>query len=401
MKEQAQTVMSHPCPVCGRDESRLFFEIAGAPVFCNVLWPSRTEALAAPQAPIRLGYCDRCGLIRNLAFEPARVAYSPAYENSLHCSREFQGYAAALAAELVRNHGLRGRTVVEIGCGQGEFLGMLRRAGAGRAVGFDPAYDPARDPRGGGGDADVTIHNAPFDPARLTVPADCICCRHVLEHIPGPVEFLDAVGRALHGRREALAYFETPNALHTLQRLGVWDIIYEHCNYFTPTALENAFLQAGFRPLGTREVYGGQFVALEARMEGRTAGSSPGRVPPGDMAPLVDGFAEAYRRRRDAWSRRLREIHRSGARVAIWGAGSKGACFLNALGITADAVPYAVDINPRKHGRFIPGTGQEVVPPSRLRDYRPETLIVMNPIYGPEIRRTLRQLSVEAELAFA
>ena len=55
----------------------------------------------------------------------------------------------------------------------------------------------------------------------------------------------------------------------------------------------------------------------------------------------------------------------------------------------ADAVTYAVDINRRRHGTFIAGTGQPIVGPESLADHPPHTLIVMSPIYLPEIQAEL------------
>ena len=64
-------------------------------------------------------------------------------------------------------------------------------------------------------------------------------------------------------------------------------------------------------------------------------------------------------------------------------------------------LPYVVDLNPRKHGRFVVGTGQEIVPPSTLRQYRPQWVILMNAIYAEEIGQTLRELNVNAEAVAA
>ena len=81
----------------------------------------------------------------------------------------------------------------------------------------------------------------------------------------------------------------------------------------------------------------------------------------------------------------------------LWGSGSKGVAFLNTLA-GAELIEYVVDINPYKHGKFMAGTGQEIVAPERLRDYRPDVVIAMNPIYLNEIQRSLDELGVAAEL---
>jgi hypothetical protein len=71
--------------------------------------------------------------------------------------------------------------------------------------------------------------------------------------------------------------------------------------------------------------------------------------------------------------------------------------FLTTLRIQ-DEIEYAVDINPYKHGTYMAGTGQQIVAPEFLREYRPDVVIVMNPIYCNEIRRDLNRMGVTAEL---
>ena len=81
----------------------------------------------------------------------------------------------------------------------------------------------------------------------------------------------------------------------------------------------------------------------------------------------------------------------------IWGAGSKGVAFLTTLGV-GDGLAYAVDINPHKHGFFMPGTGHEVVSPAYLREGLPDVVVVMNEIYEVEIRRKLAEMGLAPEL---
>ncbi len=66
-----------------------------------------------------------------------------------------------------------------------------------------------------------------------------------------------------------------------------------------------------------------------------------------------------------------------------------------------DQIVYAVDINPRKQGMYLAGTGQQVVPPEFLRDDKPDVVIVMNPIYENEIRRLTKSLGLTPEFMCA
>jgi hypothetical protein len=108
-------------------------------------------------------------------------------------------------------------------------------------------------------------------------------------------------------------------------------------------------------------------------------------------------FEVSYRQQLHAWKRKLQQISEREQRAVLWGAGSKAVSFCTTLGVNGE-LEYLVDVNPHKHGKFLPGTGHKVVPPQFLKDYRPDVVIAMNPIYCNEIRGDLAQMGVNAEL---
>ena len=71
--------------------------------------------------------------------------------------------------------------------------------------------------------------------------------------------------------------------------------------------------------------------------------------------------------------------------------------FLTTLKIQEE-IEYAVDVNPHKHGTYMAGTGQKIIAPELLREYNPDVVIVMNPIYCNEIRQDLNKMGLTAEL---
>lgn len=384
------------CRVCGGGGLEVFFELPQVPTHCNVLWPTREEALQAPRGDIRLAFCPACGHVYNVAFNPALMSYSQAYENSLHFSPRFQRYAEGLAARLVERYDLRGKDIVEIGSGKGDFLRMLCEQGGNRGVGFDPSHDPD------------LLQDAPPEGLRFVqdfysaryadYQADLICSRHVLEHIEQPRAFIQDVRHAVGDRPHTTVYFEVPNVLYTLRDMGIWDVIYEHCSYFSASSLGRLFTACGFDVLCLEEAYGGQFLGIEAVPAQAEAGTQ--QAPGNDlreMARDVAAFAENYRGKVSLWRRRLSQIGGAGRRAVIWGAGSKGVTFLNTLR-AGDTVTHVVDINPRKQGRYVAGTGQRIVPPEFLRSERPDVVLVMNPLYLDEIRQTLATLGLTPEV---
>jgi SAM-dependent methyltransferase len=387
------------CPICNSTGAAAFFEIFQMPVHCNVLWPTQDAAIRAPRGDVRLGFCGSCGHIFNLAFDPALVQYTQDYENSLHFSPRFQSYAEWLAVRLIERHDLHGKDIIEIGCGKGDFLTLLCEQGRNRGVGFDPSY--VSEHEAGEAAERITFIRDFYSERYASCKADFICCRHVLEHVRFPHDFLITVRRAIGNRPGTAVFFEVPNVLFTLRDLGIWDLIYEHCSYFSPSSLSRLFTSCGFDICDLAETYEGQFLCIEALpSEGLADSEYDPRDGSEEVACDAVAFADKYRSKVQNWRRHLDRIARAGQRVVVWGAGSKGVTFLNALD-TQGRIAYAVDINPRKQGMYVAGTGQRVMPPEFLRSYRPDVVIVMNPVYQDEIRQFTGGLGLAPEFMCA
>lgn len=376
-----RTIRPTACPVCGGTARRTLAWLPDVPVMCNVLWPTQAEAQRAPRGDIDLVMCGDCGFAWNAAFDPGVVDYSQRYENCLAFSAVFRDYAADLARRLVERHGLRGKRVVEVGAGSGEFLATLCALGGSRGVGFDPSYDETR----AGAPRPDNLEFIPdtFPPSQPTT-GDFVVCRHVLEHVDPPSAVLDGIRTSVLPANGSLrGYFEVPDAGYMLSRRMLWDVIYEHCGYFAAPNLRLACERAGFRTLDVGTSFGGQYLWAEVEL-------AP--VQPSDPARKVSallaegaGFADEFEQTLTTWRERLKELTASGS-VLVWGAGSKGAMFLNLVGRDLALV---VDANPRKHGSFVPCSAQKVISPEDAADLDPDYVVVMNPLYVDEIRATL------------
>lgn len=366
------------------------------PVFCNLLWSDQRAAQTCPRGDVHLAFCSNCGFIGNATFDPERLQYSQAYENSLDFSPHFQDYAKSLATRLVERHHLQDKSVIEIGCGKGDFLYLLCTLGNNHGIGFDPTYIPLPEHEALGQQFQVIQDY--YSEHYANLQADFISCRHTLEHIPQPMNLLQTVRRVIGDRSNTTVFFEVPNALDTFRHLAIWDIIYEHCCYFPPVTLAYAFSSSGFQVHGLSEEYSGQFLCIEA-----TPGEPVSQLTEQQLDAVkqltndIKTFSTNFCNKVSVWKDKLEQISQQGQQAVIWGGGSKGVMFLNLLG-GAKPVEYVVDINPRKQGMYAAGTGQRIVPPAFLSEYQPDVVFVMNPIYENEIRQTLHSIGVSSEI---
>lgn len=334
------------------------YRVADLPVLQNRTFADPASAKASASADMLLVQDEKSGLIFNQAFDANKLSYDADYQNEQAHSGQFQKHLSDVEGIIARH--FKGRELIEVGCGKGYFLELLK--GLGYAItGIDPAYE--------GSNADVI--KAPFTRG-LGLAADAIVLRHVLEHIQDPVSFLAEMADANQGGQ---IYIEVPCFDWILEHRAWFDLFYEHVNYFRLDDLRRMFgtvHEAG-------HLFGGQYLYIVADLA--TLRLTPEQPVP--RLELPPGFTSSLERAVQI----IQATPEQGS--AIWGASSKGviySLFLQRAGVAVDRV---VDINPAKQGRYLPLSGVRVSSPQEAMDALPEgaNLFVMNSNYLEEIKR--------------
>jgi hypothetical protein len=301
-------------------------------------------------------------------------------------SPTFRVFATELADHLIGRYQLHGGCVLEVGAGKGDFLELVARRGNLVGIGLDPAA-PEREEPG------LHLRRERLGPEHALLPFDLLCCRHTLEHVPEVSAFLRLV-RTVAARASRPVFFEVPDMERILAEGAFWDVYYEHCSYFSPASLRALFEREGFRILDLHRGYGDQYLLCEAvPSDPGDPGGHPWDPPGEELTDLVVGFLRAVSATQARLAEQFEEAQRQGQRVVVWGAGSKAVALLSAVP-AASIVDMVVDVDPRKHGRFLPGSGHQIVAPDALVDRRPDLVVVMNPLYQPEIAAQLHHLGV-------
>ncbi len=379
------------CPVCESSRLNAFLQRSQVPVHQNLVVTSQSAARSVTRGELDLVVCEDCGFVFNQAFDLARLAYGEDYDNTQSCSAYFDTYLDGLVKDLVERQGVHDSIIVEVGCGKGQFLRKLVNfAGAGnKGFGFDPSYvGPDSDLEGR-----LTFRRCYYDDTCTDVAADVVVCRHVIEHVPEPMTLLRSVRAALRHSPGARVFFETPCVEWILRNRVVWDFFYEHCSLFSAGSLGTAFRRAGFAVESVEHIFGGQYLWLEARV----SEALPAVQSRNETAALARAYAVDEARLCQKWLDRLNEIKARG-KVAIWGAGAKGATFANLVDPNCMLIDCVVDLNPNKQGCFIPGTGHSIVAPVELQRRGIRSAVLMNPNYYEENRRLLAKAGIEIDL---
>lgn len=385
------------CPSCSEQDIRIFHAIKDVPVNSVMNCHTREQALSFPRGDIILGLCGQCGFIYNTAFDRERVRYSAECEESQGYSPTFNAFAEKLARDLVDRYGLHKKKIIEIGCGKGQFLKLICALGRNTGVGFDPAFIPGRGDRGHPAQ-EIEFVKDYYSEKYSDYQGDFICCRMTLEHIPDTAAMVETVRRSIGKRPDTIVFFQVPDVVRIMRDCAFEDIYYEHCSYFSPGSLARLFQRHGFDVIDLQREYENQYVCLEAKPADRPREiDHPLYEDVGTMTDLVNGFESVYPSVLDHWQTRLEQYKLQSKRVVIWGGGSKGVAFLNAIGESA-AIDYVVDIHPYRQQTYMAGSGQQIVTPAFLEEFRPDVVIIMNKIYREEIKAELTKRGLKPEL---
>ena len=334
--------------------TRVLYRKAQFPVLQNRLYSSMEEAIGCPKGDIAIVQNLSTGLVYNAAFRPELMVYDADYNNEQSISGVFQTHLDEAAQLIEARMGKTG--LVEVGCGKGFFLELLLKRGV-EVTGFDSTYD-------GGNPRVVKRH---FEPGIIKSPVRGLILRHVLEHIPGPIDFLFRLRQA--NGDQGLIYIEVPCFDWIMHRRAYFDIFYEHVNYFRLSDFHRMF--GGVIESG--RCFGDQYLYIVADL-------TTLRTPSVDEPYAVEFPAD--------FLSGLSSCQQSSTNVCVWGGASKGVIFSllrERMGMPVDMV---IDINPAKRGKYLPGTGLQVQSPAEALEKLAagSSIYVMNSNYLQEIK---------------
>jgi hypothetical protein len=337
---------------------------------------------------IHLRICRECGHIFNHTFDPQLVEYTPEYENSLHfpnISRITRGLSPGISSRPMAygtSAWSRSGAARENFCKSCASLVTMRVWAWTQAI----RRRVQAAARGRNKDLFKTFIRLATRLPKSGLSAAGMCSSTSSGRSSSPAVF--------GARSNPAVYFEVPNFTYTLGDLGIWDLIYEHCSYFSRSSLVRLFMRNSFRVVNVSERYSGQLIGIECFADRTDIGASSSDEDIDRIQASAASFAERMSLKVEHWKGRLHQLPCAGKRTALWGGGSKGV-------VRPEQVGYMIDINPRKQGRYVAGTGHRIVPPNFLSEYRPDVVVIMNGVYQEEIRAELVRLDLSPELMAA
>ncbi|MEU2085122.1 class I SAM-dependent methyltransferase [Streptomyces albus] len=397
------------CRLCGSAAMASVVDLGATPPCESFLAADQLDQ-PEPAYPLHLRVCTDCWLAQiPPLITPEETFTQYAYFSSY--STSWVEHAGAFVDGAVRRLELdaagEDAFVVEVASNDGYLLRHMVDRGI-RCLGIEPSVNVGAAAR----EAGVPTLTAFLDPAtgaRVRAehgPADLVVANNVYAHIPDVVGFTRGL-RALVAD-DGWVSIEVQHLLSLIEQNQYDTIYHEHFQYYTVASAARALASGGLALVDVEllPTHGGS-IRLWARpveaagepsdgtspaagaLPGRTRGEAPGSRE--RVAGVLDrekaaglqelsGYTEFSARvakvRRDLL-RFLIEAAERGETVVGYGAPGKGNTLLNHCGIRPDLLPYTVDRNPYKHGRFTPGTRIPILPPEQISADRPDYVLVL------------------------
>jgi hypothetical protein len=383
------------CRHCKAPLINVFLDLGFAPPSNAYL---TAEELRAPEKhyPLKLFVCDRCWLVQTEDFARADELFRHDYAYFSSTSAGWLDHAARYARAMTDRLALGSQSlVIEVASNDGYLLKNFVAADI-PCLGIEPTASTAAAAEKLG----VPVLREFFGEAlgkRLASEgrqADLIAGNNVYAHVPDINDFTAGLKAAL--KPNGTITLEFPHLMRLIQHAQFDTVYHEHFSYLSLHTVSRIFKQAGLRVFEVEELptHGGSL---------RVFGCHADDVRPTDSSVAALSSEEERRglrtlksyaafqqhadRLKDDLVAFLIEHKRSGKKIAAYGAAAKGNTLLNYAGIRPDLLPWVCDASTSKQGKFMPGSHIPILPPSALKDFRPDLVLILPWNIADEIRQ--------------
>jgi 2-polyprenyl-3-methyl-5-hydroxy-6-metoxy-1,4-benzoquinol methylase len=383
MKET--THESSSCRFCGTPLWDSFADLGMSPVANSYIKPENLRDME-PFYPLHAYVCGNCLLVQLEKFQsPTEIFSDYAYFSSY--SESWLQHARDYALDMMERFGIdRSSQVIEIASNDGYLLRNFRDAGV-PVLGVEPAANVAEVARQAGIPSVVKFFGVQTAQELVDggTRADLLIGNNVLAHVPDLNDFVGGMKIVLapHG----IITMEFPHLMRLIEENQFDTIYHEHFSYFSLLTVVRVFAKHGLTIFDIKELptHGGslRIYARHQEDDGKAISDAVN-----DLLEREREFGLAEMETYAAFSEQVRETKRkllefligakrAGKSIVSYGAPAKGNTLLNYCGVRADFIDYTVDLSPHKQGLYLPGTRIPIHSPEKIRDTRPDYVLIL------------------------
>lgn len=385
------------CRFCGSPLHDVFLDLGSAPP-SNAYLDEVTIGAPETWFPLKLFTCGDCRLVQVDEVQHHAELFSASYAYFSSYSSSWLAHARNYVSTAQERLGLdRGSFVVEVASNDGYLLQYVSDAGI-RCLGIEPTKSTAEAARQRGIETVERFlgKRSAEDIVGERGRADLIVANNVFAHVPDLNDFVAGLAALL--APAGTLTLEFPHLKQLVARRQFDTVYHEHFSYFSLHTAMRVLAAHGLAIWDAEELgtHGGslRLWVSHARLARPVLPGVQSLLDQESRAGMLgDAYYRGFQAQADAVKNDLLafllEQRRLGKRVVGYGAAAKGNTLLNYAGVRPDLLPWVADASPHKQGKWLPGSRIAVVDEARLREERPEIILVLPWNLRPEITSQL------------
>jgi SAM-dependent methyltransferase len=374
------------CRHCCSDLKLSFLDLGSAPP-SNAYLTAEQLRKSELWLPLRLLVCESCWLVQTEDYTGREALFSEDYAYFSSFSTSWLAHAKDYVECMIQRFRLGAAScVVEVAANDGYLLQYVKQANV-PCYGIEPTKSTASIAREKGIEIVESFFGVELA-EKLTSrgkAADLIVANNVLAHVPDINDFVSGFSRLL--KPTGVATFEFPHLLKMVQENQFDTAYHEHYSYLSLNSALRIFKHNGLQIFDVEELstHGGSLRVYAQRSDIGTL--IPTTKITNILREEIDAGVEtgifyrhfqcAAEKIKDDLICFLIEAKREGLKVGAYGAAAKGNTMLNFAGVRPDLLPYVVDRNPAKQGKFMPGSRIPIVNEAHLKNHQPDRIIIL------------------------
>lgn len=363
------------CLLCGSTDVKVAFHLPGASRLSQkLLTADELKHGGDDRIAVDLYSCNACDMVQ---VDPSTLRqpsdYWVNYLNSRAATELYVEYDRHLADTLVNRYKLKGKTCIEVGCGDGYFSNELMKRGV-SVTAIEPSSRACKVAAAKYGVKTINAYLDDQITTRVSEKFDSFVCKQVMDLLEGANDLLRNLGSIL--KPGAIGLIDVPSLTKTLLDKRYYSVIPDRVGYYSASTLTKILERNHFHVF---EVFHGaedEYVGAYAIYEGEKNG-------------LLNSFGDDFEQFNEAFQGLLRKYRSQGKTVAGWGAGAKGVTVFAFTGVGPEDIQFVVDRDANRWGMYLPGSALPVVSPDEIKSRKPDAVIITAAMFYKEIVRDL------------
>ena len=374
------------CRFCKTELEHVFIDLVNSPPSNSFL---TAEELNEPEIfyPLKVYTCHKCFLVQIDEYKKSDKIFDSGYVYFSSYSKSWLKHANEYTEMMTRRFNLtKNSRVVEIASNDGYLLQYFKEKGI-PVLGIEPTGNTAEVAKSKGIDTVVDFFGVKLakELSLKNMQADVLLGNNVLAHVPDIIDFVSGMKILL--KEGGVITMEFPHLVQLVANNQFDTIYHEHFSYLSFTTVRSIFESQGLHMFDVEELstHGGSLRIFakhnndaSKEVEDNVANLLRREKEAGitDINYYSNFSEKAMKVKLDLLSF-LAEQKRENKKVAAYGAAAKGNTLLNYCGVKKDMIDYVVDANPHKQNKFMPASHIPVVDEERLKNDKPDFVIIL------------------------